>query len=207
MPDPSCPARSRRRRKRRRRGRAPCEWPSRHWTRRGRRREGKAGPARNPPGWPSRRHCRCRREGWRPSAASRRGGDGRRCCGSARPRRGRPGPRTPIALMTRRAQRFLIMPHPVGGFVAMQLQPVGTHILDDLVETAVGYVDGQRDDLRPPAGAGGERGRPFEREIARARRKKDEADHVGAGGDRRIERLLGRQPADLHDQLHASDLA
>ena len=50
-------------------------------------------------------------------------------------------------------------------------------------------VDRERDLLRPAAHARAQRARRLEADMARRRRKEHEADHVGTGLERDVERL------------------
>ena len=63
-------------------------------------------------------------------------------------------------------------------------------------------VDGKRHLLRPPAHALAERARRREADMARRRRKEHEADHVGAGIERHLERLGRLQAADFDKRRH-----
>ncbi len=91
---------------------------------------------------------------------------------------------------------------PFRALAAMELQPVGADRFDEPCHLVVSHVDGDGDGLRASTRPRRQpRGGPG-RDIAGAARKKHESDHVGAGIERRVERLLGRQTAYLHDQAH-----
>src|SRR5262249_6600911 len=63
----------------------------------------------------------------------------------------------------------------------------------------------KRDLLRPGAHARAERTRGLDPDVTRRGRKEDEADQVGAGGERHIERLGRLQAADFDQDGHCRD--
>ncbi len=87
-------------------------------------------------------------------------------------------------------------------FLAVKLEHVGARRLDGCIEKGVVGVDRQGDPDRPPLRLGAERHGVVQREIAGAWRKEDEADHIGAGVQRRLQRLRGRQATNLDQQAH-----
>jgi len=84
----------------------------------------------------------------------------------------------------------------------MQLQKVRLDRLDDLRKLRVTGIDAKRDLERAPAHAFTQGAGVCKDDIARGRRKEDEADHVGAGGERRIERLRRIEAANLDEKGH-----
>ena len=108
--------------------------------------------------------------------------------------------------MTGSPKRVLHRDDAVGRLAAMQLQHVGRQRLDDAGKLVVGRVDRQRDLVGPAAHALAELARQPEPEMARRRREEHEADHVGAGVERRVERFRGGQAADFDEEAHASML-
>jgi hypothetical protein len=83
---------------------------------------------------------------------------------------------------------------------AVQLQDVRIERADDGVDQRIVGIDRQRDFLRTPGDETAQVGGDFRAHMARARRKEDEADHVGARleGDR--QRSPGRKAADFDDR-------
>ena len=72
----------------------------------------------------------------------------------------------------------------------------------DALKLGVVGVDRQRDLLGAAAHPLAQRARRLDADIARRRRKEHEADHVGAGVERRVERLGGLQAADFDQKGH-----
>src|SRR5207244_11432115 len=67
----------------------------------------------------------------------------------------------------------------------------------------VGSVDGQRDLLHPSLDALTESARGREPDVTRGGRKEDEPHQIGAGLERRIERLRRVEAAELEQKRHA----
>jgi hypothetical protein len=83
------------------------------------------------------------------------------------------------------------------GLMAVQLQNVGLQRRDDAFERRVVGVHGQRDLDRALLHMLAQLARGLQREVARRRRKEHEADHVGAGLERSVERLPRGQATDF----------
>src|SRR5262249_41476110 len=66
-------------------------------------------------------------------------------------------------------------------------------------------VDRKRDLLRPSAHARAERTRRLDPDVTRRGRKENEADEIGAGLERHIERLRRLQAADFDQNGHGRD--
>ena len=92
---------------------------------------------------------------------------------------------------------------PLRRLLAVQLQHVGLERLDDVAQRLVIGIDGERDLAGAALDALAERARRLDAEMARARRKEHEADHVGAGFQRDIKRFGGLQAADFDHERHA----
>ena len=84
----------------------------------------------------------------------------------------------------------------------MELQHVRLDRLDDRRDLLVVGVDRERDLQRPAPHALAERARCLEADIARRGPKEHEADHVGSGLERHVERLGGLQAADFDEKGH-----
>ena len=113
--------------------------------------------------------------------------------------------RTPIAFMTCRAEALLHAGDPLGRLLAVQLQPVRADGRDDVFEAGIVHVDGERHDFGAARGRG--RRAPPARSSERKRGlggKKTKPTMSAPAVKRRVERLLGRKPADLDDQMHAA---
>ena len=93
----------------------------------------------------------------------------------------------------------------VGGRpAAMQLQPVRPQRRGEFGSPRDLPIDDQRDDLRPAPGLGRESDRLLDRDEARAARMEVQADHARTGRERSLQRLGGREPADLHQDIGLS---
>ena len=77
-----------------------------------------------------------------------------------------------------------------------ELAPAG---VDDASQRVVGRVDGERDLPGAAAHALAEPARLLHSDMARRRLEKDEAHHVGAGVERRVEGVRGGQAADFDE--------
>ena len=82
-------------------------------------------------------------------------------------------------------------------------QQVWRERLDDLLEQRILGIDRQRDLARATANAPAERACRSGLDIARRRRKEDEADEIRPRIERHVERLVRFQPADFDRQTHA----
>ena len=107
------------------------------------------------------------------------------------------------AFITGRPKRARTAATRSGVSTAVQLQHVGLERLDDGGERLIVGIDGERDLAGAAFDALAKRARGLQREMARARRKEHEADHVGAGFQRHIKRFRGLQAADFD---HQSDM-
>ena len=97
--------------------------------------------------------------------------------------------------------------HTFRRFVAVQLQHVGGKRGDDAGKRLVIGIDGKRDLAGAALGPLAQRARGVEPEMARARREEHEADQIGAGFHRDINRFRGLKPADFDQQRHGGVLA
>ncbi len=86
--------------------------------------------------------------------------------------------------------------------VAVQLQHVRTHRLDDLAQHLVGRIDGERDLVRAALHPLAERARRAIGEVARRGSKEDKADLIGPSVQRHVERFGAHQAADFHQKGH-----
>ena len=84
-----------------------------------------------------------------------------------------------------------------GRLLAVKLEQVGLQHVDDAGQQRVVGIDRERDLLGAVFHAAAEVARRVQRHIARARREEHEADHVGAGIERGIERVGRGQAADF----------
>ena len=89
----------------------------------------------------------------------------------------------------------------------MQLHEVGRQGVDDAVERVVVGVDAERDDLRPSARALSKGARALPVEMARALGKEHEADHVGAGVKRGVQRGGRGEAANFYHGRHRALLS
>ena len=88
----------------------------------------------------------------------------------------------------RASEAFAQLRHACRQFRSVQLKNVGSSRLRNFIEQTIVRIDGQRNDARLAARAGGEFRALCDRHIARARRKKDEADEVRARGEGSVHR-------------------
>ena len=79
----------------------------------------------------------------------------------------------------------------------MKLQQIGMQHVDDVGQRRIVGIDRERDLLGAVFHPAPEVARRMQRDIARARRKEHEADHVGAGIERGVERVGRGQAADF----------
>ena len=142
----------------------------------------------------------------RPVAAGERAALGRRAhrTGSGRRRRGSASAAsascavsTLTAFITGLAQRRRTSRHPLRALLAVQLQQIRIDRRHDGIDERIVRVHHQRHDPGAPARPGRQRPGRLGRQVARARRKEHQPDVVGAPGERRLQRSLRPEPADL----------
>ena len=92
---------------------------------------------------------------------------------------------------------------PVRALIAVQLQGIGPDGLDHGIDQRVLGIDQQGRNLGPAARFGDQRGCGRRVDAARARWKEHQADIVGAARQRRLQRDLGFQSANLDLGAHA----
>ena len=73
--------------------------------------------------------------------------------------------------------------------MTVQLKDIGLQRIDDAGKRSVVGIDRQSDLHGPPVDRSTELARGLKREVTRRGRKKHEPHHVGAGIQRRVERL------------------
>src|SRR5262249_9406114 len=88
---------------------------------------------------------------------------------------------------------------------AVKLQQIGLERCDAPRKLIVAGVDRKRDLLRPATHALAERTRGLDANVTRRWRKEDEADQIGTGFERHIERLERLQAADFDQNGHGRD--
>ena len=107
------------------------------------------------------------------------------------------------AFITGRPKRVRTCTHAVGRLLAVQLQHVGLERLDDVAQQVSSLALTVSATLAArPRDPRAQHARGLQAEVARAGREEHEADQVGAGFQRRIERFRGLQAADFDGQRH-----